>query len=102
MSMQNWKRRLLVALRSCKFSFSPVDGKFPDFDETEFEDFASYVSSVVFEIRRAAFFTGYKHGSTDQFLDLKSSLKEGSDFVMMEGIPPGAWKRWDEEERVGG
>lgn len=104
--MGNWKKKLENALRSVKFCFPCVDGKYPELDEDEFVGgeqggFLHYMQSLVYEMRKEAFFRGYRHGAVDTFEDLQGNLVDGTSFVMTDSTPNGAWDRWQEETREG-
>ena len=91
------------ALRSgWKYCFKPDEkGSFPILDELEFmgddkdAGFIDFITSLVEDIERKAFFKGYQKGAWDCFNDLPDAAK--SELTMLDELnEQGAWKAYED------
>ncbi len=91
------------ALRSgWKYCFKPNEkGEFPTLDELEFmgdekdAGFIDFMSSLVEDIERKAFFKGYQKGASDCYADLPDAAK--AELTMLDELnEQGAWRAYEE------
>ena len=96
------------ALRSgWKYCFKPNEkGEFPTLDELAFmgdekdAGFVDFITSLLNDIEKRAFFSGYKMGASDLYQDTPETFK--AELAFEPGLNEvGAWRAWESREKMG-
>lgn len=98
----NWKAQVDEILQGMKYCFTPVEGKYPELDRKAYEEteegslgFLDLVLSLVSDLRKKAYFAGYKKGASDACVDMGKAEHEFDEQL----AESGAWRGWGEYDQ---